>query len=419
MNQHRTYHKQLGGFPIWLITTAAKNMWRNKPRTIISMSAVFFAVVLAIFASSLKEGIFDNLVKNVVSFYTGYAQIHAKGYWDEQVLENSFETDSSFLKNIYSTNEVVGFSPRLESFALASSDSTTKGCMVIGIDPVKEDAITSIRRKLISGDFINSQDQMVMVAEGLAKRLKIHVGDTIVLIGQGYRWATAAGKYPVKSILHFGSPDLNQQLLYLPLKASQELFAAENKITSAVLMFQNQNKNNATIRLLQSKLGDQYEVMSWEELMPDIKQHIETDTQNMKYIQAILYVLIGFGIFGTQLMLMIERKHEMGMLVAIGMQKIKLIMMIVSETILTILTGCIAGILFSIPLIRYFKFHPLKMGGETGKAYEKFGFEPIFPTSDEPELFISQGLTVLTIGVVVSLYPIYKIIRLNPVLSMK
>jgi ABC-type lipoprotein release transport system permease subunit len=405
--------------PVWIFNTAAKNMWRNKARTLISMSAVFFAVVLAIFASGLKEGIFDNLVKNVVSFYTGHIQIHAKGYWDEQVLENSFETDSFFIKTIYSENQIVGFSPRLESFALASSDSTTKGCLVIGIDPVKEDSITSIKNKLIHGEIISLKDREAMLAEGLAKRLKVNIGDTVVLIGQGYRWATATGKYPVKSILHFGSPELNQQLLYLPLSESQELYAADNKITSGVLSLKNPNTLEETIKSLKLKLGNKYEVMSWGEMMPDIKQHIETDTQNMKYVQSILYVLIGFGIFGTQLMLMIERKHEMGMLVAIGMQKSKLILLIVSETILTILIGCLAGILCSIPIVRYFKIHPLRIGGETGKAYEKFGFEAIFPTSDRAEIFIMQGLTVLIICVLVSLYPIYKIIHLNPVKAMK
>jgi ABC-type lipoprotein release transport system permease subunit len=405
--------------PLWIFNIAAKNMWRNKARTLISMSAVFFAVVLAIFASALKEGIFDNLVKNVVSFYTGYIQIHAKGYWDEQVLENSFETSPSFLKIIYSENRVACFSPRLESFALASSDSTTKGCLVIGIDPIKEDSITSIKNKLIHGEIISLKDREAMLAEGLAKRLKVKVSDTIVLIGQGYRWATAAGKYAVKAILHFGSPDLNQQLLYLPLPECQELYAADNKITSGVLSLKNPNTLEETIKSLELNLGNKYEVMSWGEMMPDIRQHIETDTQNMKYVQAILYILIGFGIFGTQLMLMIERKREMGMLVAIGMQKSKLILMIISETILTILIGCLAGIFCSIPIVRYFKIYPLRMGGETGKAYEKFGFEAIFPTSDRVEIFIMQGLTVLTIGVIVSLYPIYKIICLNPVKAMK
>jgi len=406
-------------FPLWILSTAMKNMWRNKARTIISMSAVFFAVSLSTFASGLKEGIFENLVKNVVSFYTGYAQIHATDYWEEQVLENSFEPDSTFYKNILSTNEITAIAPRLESFALVSSDSSTKGCMVTGIDPGKENMMTSIKQKIIKGNMIQLDDHAVMLAEELAQRLKVQPGDTVVLIGQGYRWSVAAGKYKVNAILHFGSPDLNRQLLYLPLPACQELFSAENRITSAVLSVKHPHLLDYTIQNISLKIGKQYEVMSWGHMMPDIRQHIETDSENMKYIQGILYLLIGFGIFGTQLMLMIERKYELGMLLAIGMQKGKIIFLILSETIFTILGGCIAGIMCSIPLLTYFNHHPIRIGGETGKAYERFGFEAVFPTSVNAEIFITQGLTVLMIGMLISLYPVYKILRLQPVRAMK
>jgi ABC-type antimicrobial peptide transport system permease subunit len=59
------------------------------------------------------------------------------------------------------------------------------------------------------------------------------------------------------------------------------------------------------------------------------------------------------------------------------------------------------------------------MGGETAKAYERFGFEAIFPTSTSSSIFLSQALVVLIIGLVLSLYPVYKVIRLNPVTAMK
>ncbi len=92
---------------------------------------------------------------------------------------------------------------------------------------------------------------------------------------------------------------------------------------------------------------------------------------------------------------MVERKFEMGMLVAIGMKKIKLMILLLIESVLTVLAGCLLGIIASIPLVYYFNRHPLKIGGETAKAYERFGFEPIFPTSTEASNFISQGLIVV------------------------
>ena len=78
---------------MWLIKMAWKNIWRNRNRTIITTSSIFFAVILSVLTTSLQQGAFDNLVKNVVSFYTGYIQVHKAGYWDEQILDNSFESN--------------------------------------------------------------------------------------------------------------------------------------------------------------------------------------------------------------------------------------------------------------------------------------------------------------------------------------
>ena len=107
------------------------------------------------------------------------------------------------------------------------------------------------------------------------------------------------------------------------------------------------------------------------------------------------------------------------MLVAIGMKKTTLIFLLLAESLLTVFSGCITGMIASIPLVLYLYRYPLKMGGETAKAYERFGFEAIFPASTEASIFIDQALVVLIIGLLLSLYPVYKVIRLNPITAMK
>ena len=398
---------------------AWKNLWRNKTRTLITISAIMFALILAVLASSLKEGIFANLVKNMVSFYSGYVQVHQKGYWKEQILDNSFENKYSLQHAILTNNNISAVAPRIESFALASSAEVTKGCMVVGTNPEEENKVTFLNRKLIRGSYFNLNDKAVLLASGLAEQLKVGINDTIVLIGQGYHGSTAAGKFPVKGILQFGSPDLNDRILYLPLRAAQEFYAADGMITSMIIQLKDADAMLQTQEALQQTLSKNYEVMNWGELMPDIKQHIETDTNNMKYVQGILYVLISFGIFGTLLMMMVERKREMGMMVAIGMKKTFLMLVLVIESVLTVLTGCLLGLMISIPVVYYFKKFPIRIGGETAKAYERFGFEAIFPTSVETGIFIDQGIVVLVIGLLLSLYPVYKIIRLNAINALK
>jgi len=404
---------------MWLIKLAWRNLWRNRGRTSITIAAIFFAVILSVTASSLKTGIFDNLVKNVVSFYTGYIQVHKKGYQDEQILDNSFIASSSTEQKILSQKNIEGIAPRLESFALASSGNITKGCMIVGIVPLKEDKITFLQNKLIDGNYLSENEHAVLLGKGFAERLKLHVHDTIVLIGQGYHGSTAAGKYPVKGILRFGSPQLNDKILFLPLSAAQDFFDAGGLITSYILSIRDEKSIDLTTANIQSKIGSDYEVMSWGELMPDIRQHIRTDSNNMKVVQGVLYLLICFGIFSTLLMLMVERRFEMGMLVAIGMKKGKLMILLFIESILTVLAGCVGGIMVSIPLVFYLNKNPIRIGGETAKAYERFGFEAVFPTSTDASIFIYQGIVVLIIGILLSSYPLYKVIRLNPVTAMK
>jgi putative ABC transport system permease protein len=404
---------------MFLLKLAWKNMWRNRNRTIITMAAIFFAVLLSVATSSLRDGIFDNLVKNVVSFYTGYIQVHKRGYQDEQMLDNSFQNSSHTEEKILKQKNVSGLTPRLESFALAAAENSTKGCLVVGIDPETENQITLLKDKIVQGAYLKADDNAILLSLGLSERLKLGLNDTIVLISQGYHGATAAGKYAIKGLLKFGSPELNDKTLFMPLAAAQEFYSAAGMITSYILAVHSTKKTETTAASLATALGNNFEVLTWGEIIPDIKQHIKTDTNNAKYVQGVLYMLICFGIFGTLLMMMLERKFEMGMLVAIGMKKIKLMMLLLLESVMTVLSGCILGIIASIPLVYYFNRHPIRIGGDTAATYQRFGFEPIFPTSLDASNFIRQGIIVIVIGFILSLYPMYKAMRLNPVTAMK
>lgn len=404
---------------MWLLQLAWKNLWRNRSRTAITIAAIFFAVLLSVLTSSLKTGIFDNLINNVVSFYSGYIQVHKKGYWEDQLLDNSFTHSNSNSNTIRANSNITKIAPRLESFALASTGEITKGCLVVGVMPDAENAITNLAEKLVQGAYLQANDKGILISEGLLKRTKLALHDTLVLIGQGYHGTTAAGKYPIKGVVKFGSPDLNDKLIYMPLALAQDMYGAKDMITSYALALNDVNDLTLTANTLKSQLGEEYEVMTWGEMMPDIKQHIGNDTQNMLVVQAVLYLLISFGIFGTLLMMMAERRFELGMLIAIGMKKSKLAALLLFESVLTVLLGCILGIAASIPVVFYFNKWPIQISGNMATAYERFGFEAIFPTSVDPANFISQGITVLVIGLALSFYPIYVVWKLNPVEAMR
>lgn len=395
-----------------------RNLWRNRRRTIITMSSITFAVMLAVVMKSLQDGVFNNLVKNVVSFYSGYIQVHKKGYQEEQVLENSFILSDSLIKRIEqpSVNEVV---PRLESFALASTGNTTKGCMVVGTDPEKENRLTALKSKLIQGAYFNNSENVVLIAEGLAKRLNLSVNDTTVLLGQGYQGTVAAGKYTVKGIVKFGQPQLNDGIVYLPLPAAQNFLSAENIVTSLALAIDDPSDLDIIQKTISLKTGNKYEVLTWKQMMPDIENHIHADEAGFYIWTGILYLIIAFGIFGTVLMMTAERRYEFGMLIAIGMKKIRLGRMLIAETVLISICGTAMGMLISLPVVLYLQKNPIRFTGRMAKAYEQFGFEAIFPARFNTNIFLSQSIVVLILALIIGIYPLWHVSRLNPVTAMR
>ncbi|MBK7406732.1 MAG: ABC transporter permease [Saprospirales bacterium] len=231
------------------------------------------------------------------------------------------------------------------------------------------------------------------------------------------------GKYPIVGIVNFPSPDLNKRMVYLPLEVAQYFFGAENLVTTVALNLENKDAVPPAVKALRKALpSGEYEVMDWKQLMPDLMKAREADAAGAYLMLFVLYVIIAFGIYGTILMMTKEREYEFGVLISIGMKRLKLGATIWIEIILLGILGSIAGILGAIPLVYYFNTHPLdlsQMSEEATGIYEKWGFDPIFPTAFEPGVFWVQALVVFLITAVLAFYPLLKIIRLKPVEAMR
>ncbi len=355
----------------------------------------------------MQEGSYSSMIDNVVKFYSGYIQVHEEDYWESKTINNSFVPHDSLIKRIHTVDEVTLTAPRLESFALASAEEITRGTMVIGIDPEKEKKIMDIGKWLESGDYLEKGDDGILVASDLARYLELEVGDTLVIIGQGYHGASAAGKYPIKGIIKFPSPELNRQTLYMSLEQCQEFYSAENLITALVLMIEDQYDLNKAMRQLERKIGSPYSVMSWEEMQPEMLQMIEADRAGAVIMKAILYILIGFGILGTIIMMISERHREMGVMVAIGLQRFKLSAILFYETVFIGLIGVLAGFAGSVPLIAYFYNNPIPLTGDAAKTMEQMGIEPLLYFSWLPSVFYNQVITVFIITAVIAIYPVF------------
>lgn len=406
-----------------LLKLAWRNIWRNKRRTFITAASILFAVFFASFVRSIQKGTWDNMIDNVVNFYFGYAQIHQDGYWAEQSLDKAFPIDKKLQAlpaEIGSLEEVV---PRIESFALASFETNTHGVLVVGIDPSKENAMTKLSSRVTEGKYLADNDQDVMIGVGVAEKLGMQLGDTLVLISQGYHGVNAAGKYAVKGLVKFGSPNLNKQLVYLPLAEAQYFYGAEGLVTSAALKIKSKSEVDNTVKAVKASLpAGEYEVLNWEQMIPELVEARELDTASNMIILFILYILIAFGIFGTVLMMVKEREYEFGVLTAIGMKRGKLAGIIWLETLIIGTIGTILGILFSAPIVYYFHKNPIDtsgLGEEYTATYEKFGMEPVLPAAFEWSIFTEQAIIVFFIVTLMAIYPFWQIWKLKPVEAMR
>jgi len=392
---------------------AWRNLWRNSRRSMITMASVFFGVLLSALMTSMQYGSYDSMINNVVKFYSGYAQVFTESYDENKTINNTFIVSDSLENNILGCNKITHTAPRLEYFALASSDDKTKGAIIIGIDPNKENKVTEISKWVNSGSYLNNDDEGVLLSINLAQYLNLGVGDTLVLYGQGFHGVTAAGLFQIKGILKFPSPELNNQMVYLNIKSAQELFGATDRATSMIIMVDRHQDLPEAMRYLRQNIPAPLITKSWDELQPELVQMIEGDQAGGIVMKMILYMVVGFGILGTIIMMIAERMREIGVTIAVGMQKRTMSFILYIETILTGLIGTAAGIIGSIPIIGYFYNNPVKLSGDAAETMVQMGMEPYLYFSISPPIFYNQALIVLFISLVIGLYPILKVVKIK------
>ncbi len=402
-----------------ILKLAWRNLWRNRRRTMITLASVLFAVLLSTVMMSAKEGMYEGMIDSQVGSFMGYAQIHANGYWDDKNLENSLEINDTLRELLETSPALDSYLTRVESFALSASEDQTRPAVVIGTDVEKEAEFHNLDQRVSKGEYLQAGEKAVLLGDGLAQSLGLDVGDTLVLLGQGYHEVNAAGKYHVKGLVKFGAPDLSKRLVFMPVSQAQELYATEGRLTNIVLFPKNRGDTEALTTQLRSEMGTSYEAMTWQDLNPELVKMIETDRSEGYALMMILYMVVGFGIFGTSLMMLAERKHEFGVLVALGMKRVRLAIVVWIEVVIVSILGAIAGMIGAFPICYYFNVNPIEFGEDMSKVIEEYGMEASMKFSISPDVFTQQTMVVFIIACVISLYPLIKLMRIDAIKAMR
>ena len=291
--------------------------------------------------------------------------------------------------------------------------------MILGIDPEEEQKLTRVKKKLIEGEYLKPNDQGVLVSEGLADYLKLQLKDTLVLLGQGYHGATATGLFPVRGILKFPNPAQNNQTIFMGLEKAQWFYVADNKLTSIALVVDKVKKVPEIKDAVKANIKAENAVMDWKEMMPEMIESIELDDVSGQIMLWVLYIVIGFGMFGTFMMMTNERLYEFGILLAIGMKRFRMQMIMILEMGILSTLGVIMGIAISLPLLIYFNQNPIYITGDAAKIFETYGIEAVYAFSLEPVIFYSQAWAIFFMSLVFSLYPLIVIHKLKIINAMR
>jgi ABC-type lipoprotein release transport system permease subunit len=399
---------------------AWRNIWRNKRRTLITVSSIAFAVLFASVMQSLEEGSWENIIDNVIGSYTGNIQVHKKGYWDSPSINDLILLDSSLLNLPGSNPGITDVVPRLESGALVSTGQKTRGAFIMAISPEAENKMSQMSARVVQGQYLQNDDDGVLIGDDMARILNTAIGDTIILISQGYHGANAAGKYPLRGLVHFPSPQLNRSVIIMDIHNAQAFYGAPDRVSAMIVRLDKLGKEQVHANSIRRQMDTAaFEIMTYKELLPELMKSKQLDTSGNYIIYSILYLIIAFGVFGTVLMMLKERQFEFGVLLSIGMHRRQLFFMVWRELLCLGLLGTAVGLVISYCIAFYLKLNPIQLTGDFADAMEKFEFEPILPATTTPGLFITQAIIVLIICLIISIYPLFHLSRLQPVDAMR
>ena len=374
-----------------------------------------FAVVFALFIESLERGAHNLMVDNMTDFHTGYLQIQDYRYEDEPSLDNAFQFDSAMQKQILEASENIDFIvPRIETFMLAAGQEQTRGAIVLGIQPSAEQQLNSLKNRLTDGRFFESDEGAAVLGEGLANRLNIGIGDSLALLGQGRFGMTASGLYEITGLINHPINEMNNQVVYISLPDAQWMLSAEDRITHLLINPGHISETELLAEELKSELpNDELRILTWKEMMPELLEALEFDRVQTRFFMLVLYVVIGFGIFGTILTMTLERLREFGILLSVGMKRMKLGAVVFIETFFISILGILSGFGVGLIILLYFSYNPIVLKDDVAEIMLEFGLQPIIPVAISPDIFLWQGLIVFLITTVICFYPTLKIVNLG------
>lgn len=404
-----------------ILKLAWRNIWRNKRRSILTLLAVTFAVIASIAMRGIQEGTYELNIKNAVEMFSGYLQIQEKGYLNNPSLAKSFKPTEDLKSTLSKVDGIKAYSTRINADGLISFKDNSLGCAIFGLNPQSSQETSRIFSKLNEGRFFTELESYeIVIGYKLLKNLKADIGDEIVILAQGFDGSLGNMKFKIVGTTKMGMQDFDAMSVFMDTKSAQELLSLYGRITALAIDINSFDDLYDIKEEIKANLkNEELVVLDWKELMPDFEQSIQLDNISGIFFLAILFVIVAFGILNTVLMSVTERFKEFGISLSIGMSNYKLVLVVLLETLFITIIGLILGNIIGFGINLYIFNNPIQFGSEYAWMYEEYGFLPRIEASLKFSVFFNSSISILIASVVAAVYPIIKVIRLEPLKGIR
>jgi len=402
-----------------LWTLAWKNIWRNKLRSIVVMVAVALGVFAGVFINALVLGMVDERIGTIIRTEIAHVQVHQPGFADNNDFALRMPNADSLVLVAKGVEHVRGVSKRIVITSMVASAEANTAVRIIGVEPESERKVSNLNSKLIEGKYLDGHDKnRVVIGKKLAEKLKVTLKKKVIITLQDANKMITGGAFRVCGIFETDNNLFDEGNIFVRYADLCQLSALRGTEAHEIAIMLDSSASVAVAKPRLVKAFPGLLVQDWTELSPEAGYLVSAMDQYMFIIMLVILLALCFGIVNTMLMVVLERVHELGMLMAIGMSKSRIFLMIVLETIYLSMTGGIAGIAVAYAVCSH--LHRVGLNLYFWKeAYESFGYSSMVYPSANMGMMLTTALMVMAVGMLSALYPAYKALRLNPADSIR
>lgn len=397
-----------------IFSIAWRNIWRNRIRSLVVITAIALGLWGGIFSYAFMQGMAGQQMYASIHTETGHIQINQKDFLLNYDMQLNIADSKKTEQEILAIPGVKGVTSGIQTQVMASTTHASAGITLNGIDPESFNTVSELNQYLTSGTFFgDKKSHPVVIGEQLADKLHAKIHSHIIVGLQNYTGELTSISFRVVGIYKLQNSDFNERMVFVRKNELQESIGFPDDHVSAINVLLTSNDSTNQIKNKIAGIFPGLSVQTWQEISPMMQIMSGTINQMSMIFVFIILLALAFGIINTMLMAVMERTREIGMLLCIGMNQIKVFFMIVLETLFLSLTGAIIGLGLSIATVYYFGKHGIDLS-VVSDGINAFGFSShVYPELDSA-FYPQFALMVIFIAIFSSFFPARRAIKLKP-----